>query len=718
MRFRTLLVTSLLAVSLVPLWAFTVLQWREAQSDIERSDGEHVLWARRAALETQTALDDAKRFVLLTAEMGAVTLEGRTTARAAHTLQLSLEQIAGAYGLFENLHIDDANAKSLLFVPKESERGSNLNRDHSIRWHSRAFAAPAGKVLVSDVFEAQGATERPIINLAASIRNARNEVVGVAAAALRLDALGDAIARKLPENAYRLYLFDKTGRPLYPVALGSVPQALAEEVDTVKNTVREIPREGVDHARDYIAESRTPEGWRIVLLRNGESRTHLATRTLEQGAAALFLLVALTLAAVWIVSSHLAQSATRLIRHIESGRVEPSPEDRINSPVEFRLVQESWCRVLKGLGEKRQELETLNRELESEVFRRTEAFRSQHATLSALFRDMKEGVLLFGDDGKLLLANPEAERLLPGDAATRAERFEGVLQRLSDTVSTTEDCISSPALEWTENGRTLEAKTFPIEGAPGEPARGVLLRDRTEAAQAEALKEHLLSVVAHELKTPVQAIRLQTESLLTDHGTWTPAFRSELLSNLDEAARHLQSLINDWLDVARIDGGLFHIEKRVLPIASVLRKAARLAKARYDFTWKAEIDDAAACLPGDKERLVQLFNNLFTNSARYARPGVAPEILVRAEREGDDVVLSVLDNGIGIREEDCERIFDRFYQVERGNRRRSGGTGLGLVICRAICEAHGGTITASPRRDAPGSEFLVRLPLFPDTLEA
>lgn len=87
---------------------------------------------------------------------------------------------------------------------------------------------------------------------------------------------------------------------------------------------------------------------------------------------------------------------------------------------------------------------------------------------------------------------------------------------------------------------------------------------------------------------------------------------------------------------------------------------------------------------------------------------------MRAARVGDEVHIHVLDNGVGIRPEDRERIFDRFYQVERGNRRRSGGTGLGLVICRAVCEAHGGSITALGRNDEPGADIYVRLPLFTD----
>lgn len=709
MRFRTLLVASLLAVSLVPLAAFTVLQWHEAQNEILRSDESQARWAERAAIETQTALDDAKRFVLLAAEMGAVAMDGRTTARASHTLQLSLEQIAATYGLFENLHIDDKEAKSLLFVPKESARGSNLNVDHARRWHSRAALAPAGIVLVSDVFRAEGATDRPIINLAAAIRNAEGVAIGVAAAALQLEALGRAVERKLPEGAYSLRIFDKTGRSLYPNALAPVGEdlaALLSRPDARPGTVRKLQTE---KERQYLARSRTTDGWHIVLLRNGADRTHLATRTLQQATAALFLLLTLTLGIVWLVSDTLARGVTKLIRHIEGGRTDPAPEDRVNVPEEFRLIQDRWGRVLQRLREKRRELETLNAELENEVQRRTEAFRSQHATLSALFRDMREGVLLFREDGTLLLANPEAERLLPGPEATRAERFEAVLRRVMPAAPDV-----APELEWTENGRTLEAKGFPIEGAPGEPARGVLLRDRTEAAQAEALKESLLSVVAHELKTPVQAIRLQTESLLADDGAWTPDFRKELLANLDEAARHLQSLINDWLDVARIDGGVFRIEKRVLSLASVLRKAARLAQARYDFRWRFEIDDEGACLPGDPERLTQLFSNLFTNAARYARTRVPPEILVRAVRVENEVHIHVLDNGIGIRPEDRERIFDRFYQADRGNRRRSGGTGLGLVICRAICEAHGGSITARGREDVPGADLFVRLPLFPD----
>lgn len=707
MRFRTLLVSSLLAVSLLPLAAFTALQWREAQSEIARADEAQRLWAQRAAVETQTALDDARRFVLLAAEMGAVAMEGRPTARAAHTLQLSLEQIAGAYGLFENLHIDDARARSLLFFPKTGESGSNLNRDHSARWHSRAAEAPAGEVLVSGVFQAEGATTRPIINLATPIRNGA-ESIGIAAAALRLEALGRAVEAKFPDDAYRLLLFDAEGQSLYPKALAPVPDVLADWLQSEK--AAPFQEVALDNHCDFAALSTTPEGWRVVLLRDGADRTHAATKILHQAAAVFFLLLTLTLAAVWGVSGNLARGVTKLIRHIESGRPDPAPDDRVDSPDEFRVVQKRWQKVLEGLRAQRQALETLNAELETEVVRRTEAFRSQHATLTALFRDMREGVLLFCADGTLVMANPEAVRLLsPRDATTKneslsPERLEALLARVMP-----ENPAEPPELEWTEDGRTLEAKGFPIEGAPGEPAFGILLRDRTEARQAEALKEHLLSVVAHELKTPVQAIRLQTESLLNDDGAWSADFRRELLTNLDEASRHLQSLIADWLDVARIDGGLFRVDLRILTLASVLRKAAKLARARYDFALTVDIDEAAACLPGDAERLVQLFSNLFTNAARYARPNVPAAITVRAEIEGDDVVVRVVDNGIGIREEDRERIFDRFYQVERGNRRRSGGTGLGLVICRAICRAHGGSIHAEARPDAPGSVFVVRL---------
>lgn len=116
-------------------------------------------------------------------------------------------------------------------------------------------------------------------------------------------------------------------------------------------------------------------------------------------------------------------------------------------------------------------------------------------------------------------------------------------------------------------------------------------------------------------------------------------------------------------------------------------------RSRHEFRFDYDIAEEAECIRVDPSAFVELLVNLFTNACRHARPGEEPRIEFRA-RVDEMLVVDVCDSGTGFPEGEAEKLFDRFYQVEQGNKRRTGGTGLGLVICRAICRAHGGRIEA------------------------
>jgi len=334
----------------------------------------------------------------------------------------------------------------------------------------------------------------------------------------------------------------------------------------------------------------------------------------------------------------------------------------------------------------------------------------QHATLTAVFESMSEGLILFDAEGGLLYANRLARELI-GSASRAGGEARAALEvafaskagahpdlaRLG-AVATRLECRHHP-------GRVVDALGFEVQR--GDAARGLLLRDVTREVQVERLKESLISVVAHELKTPIAAMRIQVETLARSDAEWTPEFRGGLLEEMLAESRQLERLIDDWLDVTRIEGGILGLDRKVVQIASLLDRACRVVQSQYAIEVSRRIARNAECCNVDPGRVTQLLINLLSNAARYSQGPAKAHVEVR--REGRWIEIRVRDQGIGIAADQLERIFDRFYQVDMSMTRRAGGTGLGLAICRGIAEAHGGSIVVESELDV-GSCFIVRLP--------
>ena len=162
---------------------------------------------------------------------------------------------------------------------------------------------------------------------------------------------------------------------------------------------------------------------------------------------------------------------------------------------------------------------------------------------------------------------------------------------------------------------------------------------------------------------------------------------------MDETLR-LGQLIDDILDVSRIEGGAMKLDKRVVQVASLIDRAARLARARYPVNVEREIDPEAEVICADPLRLTQVFINLFVNAARYRKETQAAaecRVVVHPGAKGT-VVISVTDQGKGIEQERLAKIFEPFYQADMTTRRVGGGAGLGLTIVKGITEAHHGEV--------------------------
>jgi signal transduction histidine kinase len=219
----------------------------------------------------------------------------------------------------------------------------------------------------------------------------------------------------------------------------------------------------------------------------------------------------------------------------------------------------------------------------------------------------------------------------------------------------------------------------------------------------------MLADVSHELRTPLTTMRGYLETLRMPEVEADAATRGRYLETVERETRRLERIVQDLLDLARLESGGGAIDRRMFAIervfSAVVRRHERELVTRRILA-RTSVDDPADQVLGDPDRVEQVIENLFANAVRHAPDGSTVEL--RAE-SGDGVVrLSVTDQGTGIGADHLPHVFDRFYKVDAGRAAGDGRSGLGLSIVKAIVEKHGGQITVS---SAPGrTAFVVELP--------
>jgi len=231
-----------------------------------------------------------------------------------------------------------------------------------------------------------------------------------------------------------------------------------------------------------------------------------------------------------------------------------------------------------------------------------------------------------------------------------------------------------------------------------------------ELKREERRKTRFVSDVSHELRTPLTAIRGAAETLLD--GDVEPEDQQRFLTTIALEAERLGRLANDLLTLQRIEGATGELPIRQVDLRLAAdRAAAMLEPLLEDRDVTLTVNGRAPLVLGDQDRLQQVVLNLVDNASRIV--GEGGHVQVELTAEGDRAVLSVIDDGPGIPDEDLPRLFDRFYRADSSRTRQSGGAGLGLAIVRAIITAHGGRIEAA-NRPGGGARMTVVLPALPE----
>lgn len=338
--------------------------------------------------------------------------------------------------------------------------------------------------------------------------------------------------------------------------------------------------------------------------------------------------------------------------------------------------------------------------------------RAERDLLQGVLQGMTEGVLLLDARGRIVLFNAALRQslLLDADAAGRLLLEALRHAELRELLENARRAPTPTAGEIEIEG--LKPRRFLVHASkvPGD-AGGLLavFVDVTDLRRLETIRKDFVANVSHELRTPVAAVRSAAETL---RGALErdPAAAGRFADIIERNAERLQRLVEDLLDLSRIESREYRPSLEPLDAAPVVQHVLGLHRERAEakqLRLEAELPAELPAVRADRRALEQVLSNLVDNAVKYCPAGAA--VAVRAAAEGDRIRLAVEDTGPGIEAQHLPRLFERFYRVDTGRSRELGGTGLGLSIVKHLVEAMGGTVTveSTPGR---GSAFRVALP--------
>ena len=340
------------------------------------------------------------------------------------------------------------------------------------------------------------------------------------------------------------------------------------------------------------------------------------------------------------------------------------------------------------------------------------AVENERNKLDTLFLHMTDGVTAFDHDGKLIHCNPAARNMLrrPMDQLTTYDQLFGDLRPFGEMLS-----LQRP--DYAEAEMRVEDRTLELYLAPfSDQERGgvmVVLHDVTEQHHNEERRKEFVANVSHELRTPLTNVRSYAETLLDANGDIPPETSAGFLEIIINETDRMTNIVQDLLTLSRLDAGNAELNLTRFRFGDAIESVCRandISARQHGHRLTCRLEPDLPLITGDRSRLEQVMMNVIGNAIKYTPDG--GHIDITAGAADGQVWMEVSDDGIGIPEKDRDRVFDRFYRVDKARSRESGGTGLGLSIAREIVDRHNGRLYLADHA-GPGTTVRLELPIVP-----
>ncbi len=368
------------------------------------------------------------------------------------------------------------------------------------------------------------------------------------------------------------------------------------------------------------------------------------------------------------------------------------------------------------------EVQAFNRELERMVAERTRELAEEKETTEAILASMADGLLVLDEKGRILTANTVAEGMLGFQLEAmqgqpvQQEHLENPLWRCVSRMASGDQLTASASVDVADPAQlggmlSIQAHAARVrDDADQVIGTVIVLRDITAITQVERMKARFMAGVTHELKTPLSVIRLHSNNLKTYHDRLAPDKRRELLDAIQNQVELLAQLVQNILDLSRLDAGEVQGERQLVDLVDVVERAMAdlrpLAQEKHiSLGWDQKPSRAVNTL-ANPEQIDRVIRNLVDNGIKYTQAGGSVRVQL-GPRGRETVEIRVSDTGMGIPSEEQTRVFERFYRVDSSH--TVPGTGLGLAIVKEIVKAHGGEVHLESIEDQ-GTTFIVTLP--------
>jgi len=388
----------------------------------------------------------------------------------------------------------------------------------------------------------------------------------------------------------------------------------------------------------------------------------------------------------------------------------------LNDRNPWRPIFTRICESLVDLSRRLQEAEKVRAGAEVRIRRMT----YDRQQIADILEGLSKPVIAIDHYGEMTLANAAAVehlQVVRGGEDRRLEQCvpsESLVRILQETQKRRVPAQRTGEVEIKDEAGTHVFRVMcrSIPSTDGEHGAVAVLSDITDQKAIQKRNAEFVSAVSHEMKTPLAGIKAYVE-LLADGEVEDDATREEFLNVINGQADRLQRLIDNLLNLARIEAGVVDVNKQLLSLNDILNEARNVvlpAAERKQITLKAELSPMFMSVYADRDMLLQAAINLLSNAIKYTAEG--GRVTLRSRMVDNQLISEVEDTGVGLTAEDCKRVFEKFYRVKK-DRNMASGTGLGLPLAKHIVEdVHSGSLTveSEPGR---GSIFRILLPCPP-----